>query len=446
MRRLPPALGLYLIASVIIIGSGPVACSHERNSPSSTIAQPTAEERATRTATLTTTPTASHTPPPSATPSPSATATATPSLTPTHTPGPAPQVVAVHPLDGDAGMPADAPLVIAFDLPMQPASVEGNLVISPTMPGAITWPSHQRLVFTPEESWREGVDYVATLHAGALGAHNGALNESLTLRFRRAEADYIGRGAPVPALMYHQFRELDDDASATQRTWTVSPGAFAEQMRYLAAEGWHTISPNDLADYLVHAEPLPPRAFVLTIDDAYREAYTVAYPLLQELGFQPILFVIPGYMGYSAYVNWEHLHELVSSGWIIGCHSYDHVPLRGLNAAELERQINQAGQILADRLGVPVDSYSYPYSRLDATVIKMLRDTGYRTAFTLNPLAYQPRDNLLLLNRLNVPYDMSLEEFVQLLKTGRPRGFSSLPGDDLGEQTIARTWGQDWTP
>jgi peptidoglycan/xylan/chitin deacetylase (PgdA/CDA1 family) len=320
-------------------------------------------------------------------------------------------------------MPADAPLVIEFNLPVQLASVEGNLVISPTMPGAITWPSPQRFVFTPEESWREGVDYVATLHAGALGADNGVLNESLTLRFRRAQAGYIGRGAPVPVLMYHQFHELDDDATAAQRAWTVSPDAFAEQMRYLAAEGWHTVSPNELADYLAHAEPLPPRSFVLTIDDCYREAYTVAYPLLQELGFRPILFVIPGYMGYGAYVKWEHLHELVSSGWIIGCHSYDHVPLRGLSAAELERQINEAGQLLAERLGVSVDSYAYPYGSLDATVIEALRDAGYRTAFTLNPLAYQPRDNLLLLNRLNIPYDMSLDEFMQLLpKTGRPGG------------------------
>lgn len=316
-------------------------------------------------------------------------------------------------------MPADAPLVIEFDLAMQSASVETNLVISPTMPGSVTWPYPQRLLFTPKESWHEGVEYVATLHPGALSAAGGALHEPLTLRFRRAEAGHIGRGAPVPALMYHQFRELDDDASATQRTWTVSPDAFTEQMRYLAAERWHTISPNELADYLADAEPLPPRAFVLTIDDAYREAYTVAYPLLQELGFRPTLFVISGYIGYGAYVEWEHLHELASAGWIIGCHSYDHIPLRGLSAAELEQQINNAGQILADRLGVPVDSYCYPYGSLDATVVEAIRDAGYRTAFTLNPLAYQPRNDLLRLNRLNVPYDMSLDEFMQILpKTG----------------------------
>ena len=64
--------------------------------------------------------------------------------------------------------------------------------------------------------------------------------------------------------------------TSLDRTWSVSPEAFSEQMTYLAREGWHSVSPAELYAYLQEGAPLPPKAIIISMDDGYREVYDVA--------------------------------------------------------------------------------------------------------------------------------------------------------------------------
>jgi len=332
---------------------------------------------------------------------------ATPSPTPSPTPGPPPCVVASYPIEGDLAVSAEYPLTLVFDRAVDRGSAEAGLAVSPRVEGFFEWPSDTTLVFRPTDGW---TSEAYTVHlSGVRGTDGGIMSEALSLHFGTG-----GRGVPVPVLMYHHVMHLQEDATELLRTWTVSPAAFEEQMKYLDSEGWQAIAPSALADYF-RGEPLPMRPVIITIDDGNKDIYTNAYPILMETDLRPILYVIPSHMGYGAYFDWDMTEELVKAGFHIGVHSYDHIALRGVDRSTLETQVKFAKDVLEEHLGLTLDSFCYPFGSYDEDTIAALEEHAYTTAFTLNPSLYQTPDAPYQLNRLLVTYDTSLEEFVDLL-------------------------------
>jgi peptidoglycan/xylan/chitin deacetylase (PgdA/CDA1 family) len=303
------------------------------------------------------------------------------------------------------------PLVIVFDQPMDAASVQSHVTLSPTMNVEASWPDNSTLHLQPQAPWPSEVPFELTVAEGARSATGGVLTEPFRLRFAAG-----GRGVRLPILMYHHVLDLPDDASEGQRTWTVSPAAFAEQMRYLVDHEWVTVGPSGLAAYLAEGAPLPPRSFMLTMDDGYREVYTTALPLLRNTPLRPVLFIIPETMGYGAYLNWEQLGELAATGFWVGCHSYDHTSLRGLSAEELAWQLGDSRALLEERLGLTIDAFCYPFGSYDDDTLAALSGYGYRTAFTLNPTSYQDPLAPLQLGRRRIDYATTLEDFIALVE------------------------------
>src|SRR5687768_16358350 len=76
----------------------------------------------------------------------------------------------------------------------------------------------------------------------------------------------------VPILCYHDIR---NGAPASLRSYTVTPAAFAAQMKILSDSGYKTILPNDLYEYLVHGAQLPEKPVMITFDDTDKDHYTV---------------------------------------------------------------------------------------------------------------------------------------------------------------------------
>lgn len=356
-------------------------------------------------------PTWTLTPTPAATALPTPTATAQPTATP---PPPSVHVIRSHPFDGDQAVGENRPLVLVFDRPVDAALAEARLVISPTVPGSISWPSPSRLVFSPDAPWILQQWYEVMLTSGPLAADGGMLVEDWRARFRRG-----GHGTPLPVLMYHHIKELGPDATEGQLAWTVSPQALAAQIAYLVAEGWQTISPGELAGYFEAGEPLPAKPLMITFDDGYKEVYEHAYPLFAPTALRPTLFIITldTDRGYPAMMNWAQLQELVAAGFQVGSHSSDHSDLRKKDAATLSYQIGDSQALLEERLGVRVDAFCYPYGSgaWEDAVLEMLRRYGYRTGYTLNPTYWQDPASPLQLGRLRVSYDMTVEDLAALL-------------------------------
>jgi peptidoglycan/xylan/chitin deacetylase (PgdA/CDA1 family) len=340
---------------------------------------------------------------------PTATALPTNTLPPTATPPPPPRVVASYPVSEDFAVDPTRLVRIVFDQEMDMASVVSALSIEPWVEGEVRVASSKELLIAPSDGWTADA-YELSISTAATDPWGQPLLEPFTLAF-----ETTGSSLVLPVLMYHRLAELDADATELQRTWTVKPDAFAEQMRYLDQEGFHSIAPSDLYAYWQDQAPLPPKPIMITMDDGYADLYTVAMPVFLETGLRPVLFIFPKVLDYGMYIGWQQLEELVDIGCTIGSHSYNHENLRDLDQEGLRYEVVDSKLALEERLGIRIDSFCYPYGSYDQRTLDLLAEEGYTTGFTLNPTYYQRADSPLLLGRLRVDYGMSLEAFVELL-------------------------------
>lgn len=191
----------------------------------------------------------------------------------------------------------------------------------------------------------------------------------------------------LPVLTYHA---LDPRRSPI----TLAPSLFRLQLAALAEDGWLTLTAPQVVELLRLGRRLPPRAVALTFDDGLRSAYTVALPALRDYGFVGTIFPVVSALGGAndwpgqlpgiptlPLLGWNELGALVRAGWAVGGHTVTHPDLTTLPAARAEEEIAAGGLALAERLGVPVTTFAYPYGRWNAAVRAIVAQ-HYQGAFT----------------------------------------------------------------
>ena len=220
----------------------------------------------------------------------------------------------------------------------------------------------------------------------------------------------------VPILCYHQF----GPGKKSRNKMEVPETAFEQQMAWLAANGYGVISLSDLRAFLSGEKALPAKAVVITIDDGYRSAYEVAFPILKKYGFPATVYAYSDFIGAGLALTWAQLKEMQDSGLIdVESHSKTHtsmalLPNESNGQAYKDRvtkEVVTPDGIIASKLGKPVKHFAYPYGDTSATVVSILQDRNYLTATTVqrggNPAFADP----LLLRRDMVYSDDSLADF-----------------------------------
>ncbi len=95
-------------------------------------------------------------------------------------------------------------------------------------------------------------------------------------------------------LTYHRFSDTD-----TQ--FTVSRSQFAAHLSYLTK--YRTIfSFDEISERLENGKKLPENAAIITIDDGYRDAYEIAFPLLKKFDAPATVFVITDFVDGKIWV------------------------------------------------------------------------------------------------------------------------------------------------
>jgi len=184
----------------------------------------------------------------------------------------------------------------------------------------------------------------------------------------------------IPILAYHKID--------TQFEWginTVSPRLFERQIRFLAENGYQTIS---LEDYLFNQKKVA-RPIVITFDDAYQSVYRFGYPILKKYGFTATIFVIADYIGkengwdvqlngtIDKHLSWDEIRFLIDAGWEIGSHSSTHPDLTRLAHADLWYELAASRQQLEQNLHLAIKFISYPFNRVNDHVMQQAIDAGY---------------------------------------------------------------------
>ncbi len=230
----------------------------------------------------------------------------------------------------------------------------------------------------------------------------------------------------IPVLTYHRFGDNCDSPLC------MPADVFERQMRYLKANGFHTVTPEELLAFLHYRQPLPQKSVWITMDDGYRSTYNVAYPILKKYGFTATMFVYTEFVGASRLaVTWNHLREMKANGFSIGSHTVTHSDLTKPRSyestdafiARVRQELGASKQVIDKKLGQRTIVLAYPFGYYDRRAVNLAHEAGYKLAasvrrggnpFFANPLALR-RDQVLkrdmgtFKKRLQTFYPLALE-------------------------------------
>lgn len=185
-------------------------------------------------------------------------------------------------------------------------------------------------------------------------------------------------------LMYHS---VVPDGNACNE-WTTSASQLRADLQWMAEHGYTTVLPRELAA----GQPLPERAVLITFDDGYANNYSVAFPILKELGAKAVISPVVECTEDEVYgfLSWKMCREMVESGLVeIGSHTYDlhrqepgmplGIPRRSGESRQAYEErvftdIETSIQLLESNLDCKITFFAYPYGQTDTWASAFLQE------------------------------------------------------------------------
>lgn len=210
-----------------------------------------------------------------------------------------------------------------------------------------------------------------------------------------------------PVLCYHRV-----GGSLELGVTRVGRSVFHRQMTALAKAGWRTLALDEFARRLQTGGPsvARPRSFLLSFDDGYASLARDAYPILADLGFTAVTFLVTDFVGRDntwdvrytwrrlRHLDWDAITHWQSRGFEFASHSASHARLTWLTDSGRAAELERSRETLVQRLGTAAGrAVAYPFGARDARVEAAARTAGYELGFG------GVRGNGSLLNLSRVP-------------------------------------------
>jgi peptidoglycan/xylan/chitin deacetylase (PgdA/CDA1 family) len=177
-------------------------------------------------------------------------------------------------------------------------------------------------------------------------------------------------------LLYHRFGEPNYAAA------NISAEDFTAHVRLLRDGGFSVLPLDEIVDALQAGRPLPDRTVAITIDDAFRSAYEIAWPILRaaEMPFGLFVSTRPIDQGLSDYMNWDEIRELAAAGVYIGHHGRDHAHMADLGPEAVRDDLAAASARFKAVLGEVPGLFAYPFGEANAALFSAVKEHGFVAA------------------------------------------------------------------
>jgi peptidoglycan/xylan/chitin deacetylase (PgdA/CDA1 family) len=143
--------------------------------------------------------------------------------------------------------------------------------------------------------------------------------------------------------------------------------------------------------------------------------YEQAMPILKQHGFPATIFISPGSVGQEGKVNWKQVKEMKEAGWDIMPHGMTHPHLPALTPAKQKEEITQSRRLIEQQLGTIADVFCYPYGEYNKQTLMILKEEGFRYAFTIQQGRTTSTQDPFHLTRIYVNSEDSLLEWSKKL-------------------------------
>jgi peptidoglycan/xylan/chitin deacetylase (PgdA/CDA1 family) len=196
-------------------------------------------------------------------------------------------------------------------------------------------------------------------------------------------------GAPlrIPIIIYHTIATGTPKETKEQEHYSTDPELLSEQLDYLDAHGYTTVTMHEVADMMRRGTTSPiAKPVALTFDDGWETEYKNAVPLLRAHHAKATFYIFPNPISKDPrFMTWEQLGELRDDGFEIADHSYTHPLLSKLSAAQLHHELYDSKQVLEQKLGITITDFASPFGYTSDAVVAELKADGYETGRTTWP-------------------------------------------------------------
>lgn len=219
--------------------------------------------------------------------------------------------------------------------------------------------------------------------------------------------------AGLPICMYHYvFDENNPPEDVNSRYGNyISMQDLEEELNWLNEEQYYYPDWQEVKDYIDGKLILPDKSIVLCFDDGADSFLENGIPVLEKCKVPATCFMITSYRGISKiekyksrYVSYQsHSHNMHRGGGYIGHGGIFTAIPQEEGMEDLEKSIEICGSS---------DAFAYPYGDYDERCRQMVEDAGFMCALTTQYGKAYPGDDPLLLPRIRMVQEQSLDEFI----------------------------------
>ena len=217
-----------------------------------------------------------------------------------------------------------------------------------------------------------------------------------------ADAATILKRPQVPILCYHQIRSWSSSDSKTAKDYIVPVNNFNEQIKWLADNSYHTISPDQLYDYLLRDKALPTNPVMITFDDSREEQYAIANEEMKKYGFKAVYFIMTVALNKPGYMTKQEVKQLADEENTIGSHTWNHSNLKKYSGQDWSIQVDKPSMELEKITGRKIEYFAYPFGLWNKEAIEQLKQRNLKAAFQLSERRDE-NDPLFTIRRMIVP-------------------------------------------
>ena len=221
----------------------------------------------------------------------------------------------------------------------------------------------------------------------------------------------------VPVILYHRITKADKPSHEVTR-----PALFREQMDWLKAEGYETISAAHLHDYMNSKRTIPKKPIVITFDDGWKDNLEAA-KYLAKLNLGATFYIVSGFFTAPQYINQPELKELVKNPkFEIGSHSHSHFvkydDMSKVSLCTFAKELSVSKLILERIIEKPVTSFAWPYGFTTKQAVFAAEAIGYTNTMHVNRDSHNaPGHSVLYIRRMNIDGNCNLDDFKKMIET-----------------------------
>jgi peptidoglycan/xylan/chitin deacetylase (PgdA/CDA1 family) len=240
----------------------------------------------------------------------------------------------------------------------------------------------------------------------------------------------------VPVVMYHLVTEKPKYLGK----YGITPAELESDLQYLQQNGYTTVLPQQMLEYVRDGAPLPQKPVLLSFDDGNTADFSLVLPLLEQYDARAVVAIIGEATDRCTRadsrhpqpsMHWDMVRTLHQSGRVeIANHSYNLHGRGGIAKhsgedmgtyhARIHSDFSQLQDLCEMHIGYRPITFVYPLGELGTDTTKTLENAGFIITLSCqegkNILRPGDTNQLWRLHRTNRPHAKSISEVLKSME------------------------------